>query len=46
MGAKVPQKCPKSSFLAVFWTFIQSHAFQNILGAKNEFLGFKQNFFV
>jgi len=31
-------------FLAVFWTFLQSHAFQNILGAKNEILEFKQNF--
>jgi len=46
MGAKVPQKCPMSNCLAVFWTFLQSHAFQNILRAKIEFLGFKLNFFV
>ena len=27
-----------------FFTFLQSHAFQNIVGAKHEFLGFEQNF--
>jgi len=46
MGTKVFAKFLMSSFLAVFWTFLQSNAFLSILGAKNDSLGQKQNFFV